>query len=278
VDEVTLERIRGGARAAGLAGRPLCVHASLRSFGRVRGGAATVVEGLLAEGCTVLVPTFSYVFAVPPPPGQRPARNGYHYAAIRPPMPGVRRVFSPDSTELDRAHMGAVPAAVLGMPGHARGNHPLNSFSAVGPRARELIAAQRPLDVYAPLRRLADLDGAVVLMGVRLDRMTLLHLAEQLAGRMLFRRWANGSDGRPVAVEAGGCSDGFPRLETALTLLLKTVQVGRSVWHIYPAGATLRAAAEAIRSDPEITRCGRVDCERCEDAILGGPILPAPRP
>ena len=52
---VTIETVRAAARELGLSSRPLCVHASLRSFGRVKGGAATIVDGLLAEGCTVLV-------------------------------------------------------------------------------------------------------------------------------------------------------------------------------------------------------------------------------
>jgi len=59
--------IRQAVRDLGLAARPLCVHASLRSFGSVEGGARAVVDGLLAEGCTVLVPTFSWGFAVRPP-------------------------------------------------------------------------------------------------------------------------------------------------------------------------------------------------------------------
>jgi hypothetical protein len=31
-------------------------------------------------------------------------------------------------------------------------------------------------------------------------------------------------------------------------------------------------AAAAIRDRPDITRCARPSCERCEDALLGGPV------
>lgn len=31
------------------------------------------------------------------------------------------------------------------------------------------------------------------------------------------------------------------------------------------------ALAAAIRADPQITHCGNPDCERCNDALLGGP-------
>lgn len=54
---VSLEDIREGVRTLGLSGAALCVHASLRSFGWVDGGAAVVIEGLLAEGCTVMLRT-----------------------------------------------------------------------------------------------------------------------------------------------------------------------------------------------------------------------------
>ncbi|RIK36138.1 MAG: hypothetical protein DCC57_22735, partial [Chloroflexi bacterium] len=62
----------------------------------------------------------------------------------------------------------------------------------------------------------AEAGGFVLLMGVALETMTLLHLAEQVAGRVPFRRWANDRQGRPQQVEAGGCSDGFGRLAPLL--------------------------------------------------------------
>ena len=91
---VQIEEIRAAVRALDVAGRPVVVHASLRSFGHVHGGANTVVEGLLAERCTVLVPTFSEVYAVASLPHQRLARNGYDYARLPLTMPGTDRVFT----------------------------------------------------------------------------------------------------------------------------------------------------------------------------------------
>ena len=64
------EEIRAGIRELGLSERPVCVHSSLRSFGKVDGGAATVVEAFVDEGCTLLVPTFSaMIFSIAPPEG-----------------------------------------------------------------------------------------------------------------------------------------------------------------------------------------------------------------
>jgi hypothetical protein len=46
-------------------------------------------------------------------------------------------------------------------------------------------------------------------MGVSLEQMTFLHLAEQMVGRNRFQRWANALDGKPMMVEVGGCLGGF---------------------------------------------------------------------
>jgi aminoglycoside 3-N-acetyltransferase len=256
----------------GLSARPLCVHASLRSFGWVEDGPAAVVDGLLAEGCTVLVPAFADVYRIPPPPDSRlrPARNGCNYE--RPPPPATELVYSPESQEIETAEMGAIPTEVIRRPERVRGNHPIDSFAAVGRLAEELIQGQHGHDPYAPLRALGERGGWVLLMGVGLNRMTLLHEAERQAGRNLFMRWANGPDGRPIGVESGGCSAGFPRLEPLLGPLARETVVGSSRWRAFPLAETLARAAAAIRRDPEITRCEE-DCWRCGDAIAGGPIL-----
>jgi aminoglycoside N3'-acetyltransferase len=268
---VTSADVRAAVRALGLSHRSLCVHSSLHSFGHVAGGAETIIDGLLAEGCTILVPTGSYGFAVPPPPGQRPARNGWDYERFAGPRTGIGRIYTTATREVDR-DMGAIPAAVLRHPDAVRGNHPLASFSAIGPLADRLVASQGPMRVYAPLEQLVEADGWIVLMGVGLNRLTLLHLAEQRAGRQLFRRWANDPAGKPRAVEIGGCSEGFTRFAEVLSAHMLWTTVGQSRWMLLPARATLEAATRAIRADPGMTHCGDPECERCYDAVAGGPI------
>ncbi len=269
---VTAHDIRAATREIGLVGRPICVHVSLCSFGWIEGGAASVVEGLLAEGCTVLAPTFSYRFGNMPSPGMRRwAQNAWQEERSWDDTEARALVYRPDSQDIDQRDMGAIATALLGMPGRGRGDHPLNSFAAVGPLAAELIAGQTPMDVYAPLKALVERDGAVVLMGVGLDKMTLLHLAEERAGRRMFRRWANGPNGQPMEVAAGGDSAGFPNLGPALDPFASERRVGASRWRAFPAGATLDAATRAIRAHPAVTRCA-ADCLECRDAIAGGPV------
>ena len=270
---VTKTDVQQAIQELGLANQPLCVHASLRSFGWVGGGADAIIDGVVAAGCTLLVPAFSDEFGVPPLPTMFRLQNGSDYEwAMRKAWPGIGKIYTPASTALEIAEMGAVPAAVVQRPDRQRGNHPLCSFAAVGPLAAVLVATQAPLAVNAPLVTLAELQGYVVLMGVGLESMTLLHLAEQHAGRNLFRRWANDQHGETIEVEMGGCSDGFGKLATFLEPLMTEIVVGQSHWRVFPAQETLTVAAEAIQRDPRLTHCGRSPC-RCDDAVLGGPLL-----
>ncbi len=168
--------------------------------------------------------------------------------------------------------LGVFPAALISRAGAVRGEHPLNSFAALGPLADELIATQSPTDVYGPIRELAARSGLILLIGVGLNRMTALHLAEQQSGRRLFLRWAQGADGRVSTFEVGSCSEGFPRLEPALHPYAHTAVVGGSRWQAYPARKTLAAATIAITEDQRITHCPDNDCLLCRDSIVGGPI------
>ncbi len=268
--------VRAGVRGLGLSGWPVCLHASLRSFGRVDGGAETVVDGFLDEGCTILVPSFSAGYGMPgfsilPPQHLRPRRNGTDYQTFTERMGGPGRVYTPATNEIEPG-LGAVPRAVVHRMGRARGAHALNSFAAIGPLAEPLIAGQCRGDVYAPLRQLGELGGSVVLIGVGLTSMTLLHVAESMAGRRRFVRWANVTDGQPAAWDVGGCSEGFDRFEPVLASLAQEVLVGPSRWRAFPARQTALMAAAAIRADPEITRCPDLSCLRCQDAIAGGPV------
>ncbi len=254
-----------------LRGRPICLHSSLRSFGTLDGGAEALIDAFLAADCTLLVPTFSYRYEQPPPPDRRYTRNGWDYE--RHVLPHTSRRFDPRANDLSREDLGAIPVALLARAERRRGNHPLNSFAALGPLAAELIDGQSPFDVYAPLERLCELGGAIVLAGVDLTSATLVHLAEGDSGRELFRRWALDAAGTLVECRVGSCSYGFGKLDSALADLRRDALVGASAWRCYDAARMRECAVDAIRMNPAITDCGRASCPRCSDAIAGGPIV-----
>jgi aminoglycoside 3-N-acetyltransferase len=184
--ETTEEEVARAADRLGVAGAPLCLHASLRSFPRLERGPATLIDGLLSTASTVMAATMSGgAFGVPAPPHDRPARNAIDYAATddhvaAAPWPGLTDIYDPSRVEVD-AWLGATSAYVAGRPDRVRAPRS-GTFSAVGPLARELMSAETEADVFGPLRALRDHDGWVVLAGVGLTTMTLLHLAEGRGG------------------------------------------------------------------------------------------------
>lgn len=247
----------------------ISLHGSLRSFGRLQGGAQTLVEAFLAEGCTLLVPTFTYFCEVPTPPKHQLRRNGTTYPAF-----DTKNTISYDkNTTLISKEMGAIPAYVLSMGSHVRGSHPLNSFAAVGPKAKELIESQTNENVYAPFKAMVSAKKSFLLLaGVDLTSATAVHYAEERAGRNLFRRWAKIGD-QIVETSVGSCSNGFNRLHDKLTEIEMVAKSGESTWRIYPFKPFLKITTQTIIDEPNITRCANPACERCPDAVLGGPFL-----
>lgn len=280
---VSSDDLKQGIETLGLQGKIVCLHSSLRSFGshglEARGNvsaAEMVIEAFLAAGCTLVVPTFTRWFEVMPPPAGRYERNGLHadderiyeyYQIVL--NQWDLQCYTPTLVLMSMKDMGILPATLVRMDGRARGDHPLISFTAVGAQAASVISHQSLQHPY----RLFDVVDVVLLMGTPLRRMSLLHYAEQRAGRNLFRRWVNTCAGAVVDVPIGGCSEGFDKLEAALAPHGQEVFIGTSRWRAFPTQAALRAAADAVRANPTITHCGDSKCARCNDAVQGGPVM-----
>lgn len=255
----------------GLSDGVLCVHSSLRSFGTVAGGPDAIIDGVLDVGATLLVPTSSSRFCKAPKPSGLPPipynseNDGSIPAQGHVPPAGYRT-----SATFVEPDMGAVPAALLRRPERRRGDHPLNSFSAIGPAAGRLIEPTTPTDVFAPLTGLVGLGGSVVCMGVGLDTVTLLHLAELNAGLRLLTRWGMYADGSVRSARHGGCSSGFGRLAPVVAPALRQATVGASSWLILDAATLLDVATAAFAADPDAGHCADRDCIRCNDQTAYG--------
>lgn len=273
---ILAEQLSQAADDLTLSDRPVILHASMRSFGEpVDGGADGLLDALLARGCTVLVPAFTEPqFGVPAPATMRAARNGIDYTVFPSGTTAEDGAVYRSDCGLVNPGLGVLPATLISRTGAVRGRHPLNSFAAIGPRAADLVAAQSPADVYGPIRELASRQGMILLIGVGLNRMTALHLAEQQSGRRLFLRWARRADGQVSMVEVGSCSEGFPRLEPALRPYEQATAVGISPWRAYQAEHVLAAATAAIATRQSITHCPDPSCLLCRDSIAGGPLGP----
>jgi aminoglycoside 3-N-acetyltransferase len=255
----------------------VAVHVSLRSFPRIAGGPETLVGAFLDRGCTLLVPTMANsLFGIPAPPDDRPVRNATDYdaqeqSAALEPWRGSSEIYDASRVETD-VDLGATPAYVARHPDRIRTRRSPGSLAAIGPRANELIGAETDDDMFGPYRALIAQDGHVLLMGVGLDRATIVHLAEVEAGRRPFIYWVRGPDGESMRSRGGACSNGFAKLDPVLAPIEMRTSVGQSTWRLFPAGELVATAAEAIKSDPSITRCADPGCVECVDAIAGGPL------
>ncbi|MGN0728059.1 AAC(3) family N-acetyltransferase [Treponema sp.] len=260
----------------GIGGADVCVHASVKSFGaKINCGIKGIVLAFLSQDCTVMVPAFCDEYEARPEKKYMPERNGagdYSFFLNRD-YP-VKKIFDVTSREISLEEMGLFSKTVLDFENAVRGNNPLNSFAAVGRNAEKLTLSQTARDVYAPLRRLCDDGGYVLLIGVGLDSATIIHYAEQLAGRTPFVRWAYGKDLRVIPVSAGSCSDGFENLAPFVSPIARKTKVAESEWICFKASDLAALCQTQITRTPKITHCPDPTCPRCNDAISGGPILP----
>lgn len=259
----------------GINNSEVCIHSSIKSFDmKLENGIESIVDAFLSQNCTVLVPTFSDVYEAKPISKYMPEQNGAgdysfflnrEYATVKP--------FTTSSKELTVEEMGVFTKYVLEYPESVRGNHPLNSFTAVGAKAEKLVSGQTGKDVYAPMKQLCDDDGYVLLMGVGLEAATIIHYAEQVAGRKPFVRWSYDREGKVIPVSAGSCSEGFEHFRNLLEAYARTVKVGGSEWVCYKATDMVDVCSNAIVNHPDITHCGDSGCSRCNDAVCGGPAI-----
>jgi aminoglycoside 3-N-acetyltransferase len=155
----------------------LLVHSSLSSLGWVNGGAEAVVLALLdvlGETGTLVIPTQSSDNS-DPANWQHPPVPEEWKATIRETM----LPYNPRTTGTRK--MGVIAETVRTWPSAVRSMHPQTSFTAVGPKAEELMdghALDCALGERSPLKKLEEANARVLLLGVGFDKCTAFHLAE----------------------------------------------------------------------------------------------------
>lgn len=163
---VTSADILAGLRRLGLESGDLAqFHSSLKSFGRVEGGAEAVIAACLAAvepGGTVMMPTFNH---------------------------GQREAFDDDRCVFDLARTksvnGAVTEAFRKRPNVKRSLHPSHPYAALGPLAAWLTREHLDLDCFdarSPLGKLCALNGWIVMLGCGMKACTAVHVAQTIYG------------------------------------------------------------------------------------------------
>ncbi|MGW3820092.1 aminoglycoside N(3)-acetyltransferase [Streptomyces sp. NPDC005046] len=161
-------------------GAILLVHASLSSFGRVVGGAASVLSALgrvLGTQGTLVVPAFTSDNSDTSSVYRERIRglSDEERIALRNDMPP----FDPDTTP--STGMGVLAETVRCDARSVRSDHPQTSFAALGSEAARIIDNHHPdchLGENSPLARLYEMGAHVLLLGVGFDSCTAFHLGE----------------------------------------------------------------------------------------------------
>lgn len=234
-------------RALGLAeGSAVLVHMSMRSIGRVEGGAPTVIaalrEAVGSEG-TVLFPTLT---------------GNPSCSPDNPPCFDARSTPSP--------HMGVVAETARQMPEAVRSLSPTHSVAAIGAQARWLCEGHRfsptPCGPGSPYERLGEIGGKILLIGVSHQCNTSLHMVEEEAGLDYHMLAGSGAtqvidlDGVPHQVLARFHRYGVDRDFDRIVPLLQangaeTVgRIGQAVARLVDAAAMRRLVLEALRECP----------------------------
>ena len=250
---VSKKRIVEGLDELGLrAGDAVIVHSSLSSFGRVEGGAETVVDALLevltARG-TLVVPTFSWSVYDGDP-------------------------FDPQQTP---SSVGKVTEAVRERPDAIRSLHPTHSVAAIGRLAEVITKGHEKVHATgrgSPFFKLLQANGKVLLLGTDQTSNSMIHLAEELAGVPYVGRseevGVRTARGKVVRkrIYGPGCSRGFATVDPVLREEGAIIEklIGECRARLMNARAVVDAAVNALKFDASALLCERPNCVRCAEA------------
>ena len=269
------EQIQNALIEHGLSDVSIAVHSSLKSFGHVDDGAISVASALINICRNVMAPSFCEIGRTNPPMDDRPLQNGWDYDSRLIDVEDIVS-FDPDtfgiSSDINVSEMGQISRSLLLAPGTVRSMHPSVSWCCNGPDAEWLMADHSSSDPNLPIKRLAEIGGHVLLLGVDLAACTAIHLAEEIAGRRPFIRWVKYVDGSVRRVREYGCSDGFAGLTSDLSKVLAHFEIGKCIATTANLSDLVISCVELIKANPTRTVCRRSGTCRCQDVARGGPI------
>lgn len=236
---------------------PVIAHVDLNSLGEIDSGGETFLNALMHRIDTIMMPVFTYRTMIIPATG--PENNGIIYNHRKAPHTHSE-FFDPDMpADLE---MGEVVELLRREPGALRSNHPVFSFTSIGVDAA--LRAQSVSDPLAPLRVLAELEGWVLLAGSDHTRNFNLHLAEQMAGRKTFIRWALTPDRIVELPNTPGCSRGFNQFAPLVEKIARQVRIGEGLLSAIPLRPMLHLAYDLMQADPNALLCNDPGCLMCD--------------
>jgi len=239
-------------------GDHLYIHTALKSIGDIDGGAETLIDALLTavgEQGTIAVPTHTCSFE-DAPFGTTPY----------------------DKTKTDGI-LGVFPNILWKHPQAKRSGHGSHSTAAIGKLAEYLTENHDPthaLGENSPLYRLYKSGGKILLLGVGMNRVTILHMAESMAKVPYVKLPYNASWGfdvlvnsgeaeteRHVQVEFPGCSEMFPIFDDILGNKISRAKVGQAPAALMDAQELVDTAVAELKKDNSLLLCSDENCCCC---------------
>ena len=264
VRQVLPDELSYGFRQLGLEEGVVLMHASMESMGSVDGGAAMVLHRLLkciGKDGILLMPTFTSV--------TRHSLTHDNYTKAGCWCEGKENRHLPFIAELQPdKDMGEIAYRLCSWPSSRRSRHPAYSFVAVGENSDKLVREYSTLDPLQPLKALLKEDPVVLTVGLGLDSVSVIHVAEQRLTPSKFvkeRALTVTSKGQDwVDVTAIGCSGGFQKLAQRISSeKLEETQIGVAMATLYSTNGLLQVAEKVLRGDPMALACGRPECLSC---------------
>ena len=266
--EITRTEIVGALRKAGLKrGDLVLAHSSLSSFGRIRGGAETVLDAFLevlgGKG-TLLLPAFTAPSIFFEGFGSKNRRFRPHEA---------------DRPEL--VTTGRLPQHLLKRPGAVRSRHCSHSVVGIGPLAAQCLSEHQENDPPACRRsafgKLLDYGGKMVWFGAGLGSTTFFHFLETELDAPWLRSALccvkEGGRVRTVFVpkHLPGDRDFYHHAEEskmykrliAMGLDIRKTTLGLGAIKVIEASQMYELGMRALREDPNLLLCDSETCLFC---------------
>ena len=244
----------------------LLVHASTSKCGRIRGGAATIIDALRKAADTFMTPAFTrpYIYL-------GGLNKGWNY-----------RPFDP--ADIESIWTGTVPKTLLrNCPDAVRSRHITHSWAGLGSHAHECLDAQGPYDPPAgagsPMDKVLELNGKILYFGCGVAPTTFLHYLEDRTD-MPFLDTAvcrvKNPDGslKTVAIEkhlpghrdfyrphAEECK--FFRAAVERGLEIRSVPLGMSELQLIEVRPLYEIGMELLKQDHRLLLCDDPDCLFC---------------
>lgn len=224
--------------------KPVIAHASYKAFGEIQGGPDALLGAILSAFPRLMMPAFTYQTMITPEVG--PENNGMAYGGAAAQENAYAEFFSHDLPV--HPEIGVLAETLRKHPKSARSAHPILSFCGI--EVDEALNSQTLQNPFAPIGKLAEEDGFVLLLGVDHTANTAIHYAEALSARKQFTRWAL-ANGRVVECpNFPGSAAGFQALHLHIERFVQQAQIGTARVQLIPLGALIDTVKILLRADP----------------------------